>query len=49
MDISIMYGGALTDCLAFEGSGVNEELEAGLLHEDLVLFGDNAYLNSITW
>ncbi len=41
-----MYGGASSDCLAFEGSGVYEELEAGLLHDDLVLFGDNADLNS---
>ena len=46
MDISIVYGGASSDCIAFEGSGIYEELEAGLLHEDFVLFGDNAYLNS---
>ncbi|KAL3786777.1 hypothetical protein ACHAW5_002978 [Stephanodiscus triporus] len=46
LDFSIVYGGALSDCLAFEGSGIYKDLEAGLLHEDLVLFGDNAYLNS---
>ena len=42
LDISIVYGGALLDCLAFEGSGIYEDLEA---HANLVLFGDNAYLN----
>ena len=46
LDISIVYGGASSDCLAFEGSGIYEDLEAGLLHDNLVLFGDNAYLNS---
>ena len=46
LDISIVYGGASPDCLAFEGSGIYEDLEAGLLHDNLVLFGDNAYLNS---
>ena len=45
LDISIVYGGALSDCLAFEGSSIYEDLEAGLLHANLVLFGDNAYLN----
>ena len=46
LDISIVYGGASSDCLAFEGSGIYEDLEAGLLHDNLVLFGDNSYLNS---
>ena len=46
LDISIVYGGVSSDCLVFEGSGIYEDLEVGLLHEYLVLFGDNAYLNS---
>ena len=46
LDISIVYGGASSDCLAFEGSDIFQHLESGLLHDDLVLFGDNAYLNS---
>ncbi|KAL3774298.1 hypothetical protein ACHAW5_010202 [Stephanodiscus triporus] len=46
LDISIVYGGASSDCLAFEGSDIFQKLELGLLHDDLVLFGDNAYLNS---
>ncbi len=44
--MSIVYGGASSDCLAFEGSVVYHQLEHGLLHDNLVLFGDNAYLNS---
>jgi hypothetical protein len=44
--MSIVYGGASSDCLAFEGSDIFQHLESGLLHDDLVLFGDNAYLNS---
>ena len=46
MDISIGYGGASSDCLAFEGSDIFQHLESGLPHDDLVLFGDNAYLHS---
>jgi hypothetical protein len=46
LDILIVYGGASSDCLAFEGSDIYQQLECGLLHDDLVLFGDNAYLNS---
>lgn len=46
LDISIVYGGASSDCLAFEASDLFRQLEGGLLHESLVLFGDNAYLNS---
>jgi hypothetical protein len=46
LDISIKYGGSSADCLAFEASDLFERLEAGLLHSGLVLFGDNAYLNS---
>jgi hypothetical protein len=46
LDILIVFGGASSDCLAFEGSDIFQQLESGLLHDDLVLFGDNAYLNS---
>jgi hypothetical protein len=46
LDILIVYGGALSDCLAFEGNDIYQQLECGLLHDNLVLFGDNAYLNS---
>ncbi len=46
LDMSIVYGGASSDCLAFEGSDIYHQLEPGLLHDNLVLFGDNAYLNS---
>ena len=46
LDISIVYGGASSDCMAFEASDLFRQLEDGLLHESLVLFGDNAYLNS---
>jgi hypothetical protein len=45
LDMSIVYSGALSDCLAFEGIDVYHQLERGLLHDNLVLFGDNAYLN----
>jgi hypothetical protein len=45
LDISIVCGGALSDCMAF-ASDLFRQLEDGLLHKSLVLFGDNAYLNS---
>jgi hypothetical protein len=45
LNISIVYGGALLDCLAVEGSDIYHQLECSLLHENLILFGDNAYLN----
>jgi hypothetical protein len=38
LDISIVYGGVSLDCLAFEGSDIFEQLEAGLLHDKLVFF-----------
>jgi hypothetical protein len=52
LDISIKYGGASSDCLAFEASELHTRLENGLMHQDegnerFVLFGDNAYLNSM--
>ena len=46
LDISIVYGGASSDLLAFEGSTLHHRLKDGLLAEGLCLFGDNAYLNS---
>ncbi len=46
LDMSITYGGSSSDCLAFENSDLAKRLDAGLLADGLVLFGDNAYLNS---
>jgi len=46
LDISIKYGGASLDCLAFEASDLYQRLNNGLLADGLVLFGDNAYLNT---
>ena len=51
IDISIKYGGATSDCLAFEASDLHRRLENGLMRKDgekerFVLFGDNAYLNT---
>jgi hypothetical protein len=46
LDMSIVYGGVSSDCLAFEGSDIYHHLERGLLHDNSVLFGNNAYLNS---
>jgi hypothetical protein len=47
LDVSIKYGGATADCLAFEASDLCKRLEGGLLCSGLVIFGDNAYLNSL--
>ena len=44
--MSILYPGSTSDCLAFEGMSLYEQLENGLLHKSLCLFGDNAYLNA---
>ena len=45
--MSIKCGGASSDCLAFEASRLHpRRLERGLLAPGLVLFGDNAYINS---
>jgi hypothetical protein len=46
LDLSINYGGASSDYLAFEASDLYRRLEIGLLTRGFVLFGDNAYLNS---
>jgi hypothetical protein len=45
LDISIMYPGSTSDCLAFEGMSLFHQLENGLLAPGLCIFGDNAYLN----
>ena len=45
LDLSINYGGASADCIAFEASDLFEDLENVLLHPSLSLYGDNAYLN----
>jgi DDE superfamily endonuclease len=47
LDISLVTGGATADCLAFEASGLYKQLEKNLLHNGLVIFGDNAYLNTM--
>jgi hypothetical protein len=44
-DLSINYGGTSADCIAFEASDLFGDLENGLLHPSLSLYGDNAYLN----
>ncbi len=46
LDISIGLPGASLDCIAFEGSDLYERLEGGLLKNGLVLYGDNAYINT---
>ena len=46
LDLSIGLPGASSDCIAFEGSNLYERLEGGLLKNSLVLYGDNAYLNT---
>jgi len=47
LDISIACGGSAADCVAFETSDLYERLSNGLLKKGRVLFGDNAYLNSL--
>ena len=47
LDVSIMYGGASSDLLAFEASQLHGDLKDGsLLAPGLCLFGDNAYVNT---
>ena len=41
------YGGASADCIAFEASDLFRRLQNNLLATGLVLFGDNAYVNSM--
>ena len=47
LDMSILYPGSTSDCLAFEGMSLYHRLENSLLAKGLCLFGDNAYLNSV--
>jgi hypothetical protein len=46
LDISMIYSGSTSDCLAFEGMTLFQKLENGILAPGLCLFGDNAYLNT---
>jgi hypothetical protein len=46
LDLSILYPGSTSDCLAFEGMSLFQKLEDGMLTPELCLFGDNAYLNT---
>jgi hypothetical protein len=46
LDLSIGLPGASSDCIAFEASNMYARFEGGLLKKGLVLFGDNAYLNT---
>jgi hypothetical protein len=47
LEVSILYPGSTSDCLAFEGMSLFTRLEVGLLAQGLCLFGDNAYLSSM--
>ena len=45
--ISVMYGASASDHIAFEASDLQHKLsEEGFLDPFLVLFGDNAYVNT---
>lgn len=46
LDMSILYPGSTSDCLAFEGMSLFQKLEEGMLAPGLCLFGNNAYLNT---
>lgn len=47
LDLSIVYPGSTSDCLAFEGSTLFTKLNTtGFLAPGLCLYGDNAYINS---
>ena len=46
LDISVLYPGSTSDCLAFEGMSLFQKLEQGILAPGLCLFGDNAYINT---
>jgi hypothetical protein len=46
LDLSITYGGASSDVLAFKNSALFKLLEKGILLKDLTLFGDDVYINS---
>jgi hypothetical protein len=46
LNISILYPGSTSDCVAFESMSLFQKLEDGLLAPGLCIFGDNAYLNT---
>jgi len=46
LDISIGLPGASSDCIVFERSDLYKRLEGGILKNGLVLYGDNAYINT---
>ncbi len=46
LDSSIGLPGTSSDCISFEASNLYERLEGGLLKKGLVLFGNNAFLNT---
>jgi hypothetical protein len=46
LDISILYPGSTSDCLAFEGMSLFHKLEDNILAPGLCIFGDNGYLNT---
>jgi hypothetical protein len=46
LDMSMIYPGSTSDCLAFEGMTLFQNLESGILAPGLCLFGNNAYLNA---
>lgn len=46
LDISIQYPGSTSDCLAFEGMSLVQQLEQGILDPRLCLYGNNVYVNT---
>ncbi len=46
LDISIIYSGSTSDCLAFEGFSLFKKLEDGILAPGLCFFCNNANLNT---
>ena len=42
----MVFSSGRTSCLAFEASDLHKKLEDGLLADGLVIFDDNAYLNT---
>jgi hypothetical protein len=47
LDVSILFGGASSDLIAFEASEIIQKLKiAGFLAPGLHLLGDNAYVNT---
>jgi hypothetical protein len=47
LDISIMYPGSTSDCLAFKGMTLFQKLESSMLAPGLCLLGNIAYLNTL--